>query len=65
VLANAGFTNVDAVPTVTTRADLAGKVINQDPAAGTPRDPAAKVTIFIGDYDEPVTTPPPTTSPGP
>jgi eukaryotic-like serine/threonine-protein kinase len=63
VLANAGFKNVEPVPRTTTDPDLNGKVIDQDPAANSPRDPKAKIRIFVGDFTEP--TPTESVSPSP
>jgi eukaryotic-like serine/threonine-protein kinase len=65
-LRSAGFSNIETVRVNTNNPDENGRVINQQPDANTPRDPKAKVQIFVGDYDEPTpTTPPPPTSPPP
>ena len=65
VLRNAGFNNIEVVLVKTNNPDENGIVLNQAPDPQTPRDPKAKVQIFVGDYDAPpaTTTPPPSSPP--
>jgi beta-lactam-binding protein with PASTA domain/predicted Ser/Thr protein kinase len=63
VLRQAGFLDVKVVPEDTKNPAENGKVLRQSPAAGSVKDPAATtITIQVGDYNPPVTTPP---TPGP
>jgi eukaryotic-like serine/threonine-protein kinase len=56
ILMSYGFT-VSTVKENTTDPKLAGKVLHQDPAAGSVKDPAkTKVTIQVGDYIAPAPT---------
>jgi serine/threonine-protein kinase len=64
ILMSYGFTNVSTVKENTTDPKLAGKVLHQDPAPGTVKDPArTKVNLQVGDYTAP--TPTVTASPNP
>jgi eukaryotic-like serine/threonine-protein kinase len=64
ILDTAGF-EVEVVPRPTTDPDEAGEVLGQEPAAGQERKVGDRVRIFVGQYDEPDPTDPPTESPSP
>ena len=63
VLANNGFTNVEAVDQNTDDPNLDGKVLNQEPRADTPRDPKLRVRIFVGKFNQPEPTDTPSPAP--
>ncbi|MDT5028525.1 MAG: hypothetical protein QOE61_4951, partial [Micromonosporaceae bacterium] len=64
ILNSYGFTNVSTVKQATLDPKLAGKVLQQDPAPNTVKDPArTKISIFVGDYTPPASTA--TASPNP
>ena len=63
VLANSGFTNVEAVDQNTDDPNLDGKVLNQEPRADTPRDPKLRVRIFVGKFNQPEPTDTPSPAP--
>src|SRR5262249_25128149 len=58
VLKQAGFGDVKVVSEDTNNPAENGKVLRQSPAAGSVKDPATTITIQVGDYNAPVTTPP-------
>jgi len=63
VLANSGFTNVEAVDQNTDDPNLDGKVLNREPRADTPRDPKLRVRIFVGKFNQPEPTDTPSPAP--
>ena len=64
ILENNGFTKIDVLKAPTNDPNQDGKVTFQDPAEGTPRDPATTtVRIRIGEYTNPSPTTPGSPSP--
>jgi eukaryotic-like serine/threonine-protein kinase len=66
VLANVGFTNVDTTKRSVSDPALDGKVIDQDPAADTlkdPKDAKTKIRLVLGRYDGPSPSDSPSPSP--
>jgi Serine/threonine protein kinase len=60
ILNNAGFPLVQPIPRPVNSLDQDGKVIGQSPEGDTEANPAFQVNIYVGHYEAPATTAPPT-----